>query len=86
MGAPKIPKRLTRPVDAWTEVYGMRRAIAVLRHEAKILRKCGMSGKADDLMRVARALSASINRGAPSSEADALQWAVRSAAAWDGAC
>lgn len=79
---PKPPLWLTKPVQNRLENYGMRRAIAVLRHEAKILRKEGFALQPAALMRVARALSASIKHADPSSEAESLGWAERTAAAW----
>jgi hypothetical protein len=75
----KIPTWLTKPSDSWTEVCGVRRAVAALRTEAKLLRKEGFDLQPKALMRVAAALSASIRKGEPVSEAETLNWTERAA-------
>lgn len=73
----KIPKYLNKPVQNWTEAYGMRRAIAVLRAEAAVLSKHGFKLQPAALRTVATALQRSIARPIGASEAETLAWAAR---------
>lgn len=75
----KVPQWLTKPSASWTEHGGIQRAVAVLKTEAKLLRKEGFALQPNALMVVARALSESINRGHGKAEAESLRWAERDA-------
>lgn len=73
----KIPKYLTKPVQNWTEAYGMRRAIAALRTEAAVLSKQGFKLQAGALRTVATALQRSIAKPVGAAESDTLAWVAR---------
>lgn len=78
----KAPAWTAKPSTDWTERQGMRRAIAVLRTEAKLLRKEGFKLQPDALMRVAKALALSAQRQGAQAEADALMWEARACTAY----
>lgn len=73
----KIPKYLEAPSTNWTERAGMRRAIAVLKAEAAVLKKQGFALQPAALRRVAAALQATIVKQGARAEADTLQWHQR---------
>lgn len=75
----KVPQWLTKPSTGWMERGGIQRAVAVLKTEAKLLRKEGFALQPNALMAVARALSESINRSHGKAEAESLRWAERDA-------
>jgi hypothetical protein len=73
----KVPKFALTPSTNWTESAGMRRAVAVLKTEAAMLRREGFDLQPKALMRVAAALAEANRRGSTRGEADVLEWVKR---------
>jgi hypothetical protein len=73
----KIPLYLTKPSTDWSERAGMRRAIAVLRTEAAVLRKQGFLLQPAALLKVVVALQRATAKPAGTAEAETLDWAAR---------
>ena len=73
----KVPKYTLAPSRDWTESAGLRRAVAVLKTEAALLRREGFDLQPKALLRVAAALTLANTRTSTSGEAYALDWARR---------
>ena len=73
----KLPKYTMTPSRDWTESAGLRRAVAVLKTEAAILRREGFELQPKALMRVAAALTEANRRESTTGEAAALDWVRR---------
>ena len=73
----KLPQYTMAPSRDWTENAGLRRAVAVLKTEAAILRREGFALQPKALMRVAAALTEANRKGSTTGEAYALDWARR---------
>ena len=73
----KLPKYTMAPSRDWTENAGLRRAVAVLKAEAAILRREGYDLQPKALMRVAAALTEANRKGSTTGEAYALDWVRR---------
>ena len=71
----KVPKFALAPSTNWLEQPGLRRAIAVLKTEASLLRREGLDNQAKALRRVAAALDEADR--STTGEAHALDWARR---------
>jgi len=69
----KIPKYLQRPVEDWTERYGMKRACKVIDIQARMYKKDNIEAYYV-LKEVSDALKASINKDNPLSESSYLKW------------
>jgi hypothetical protein len=65
------------PSRDWTENAGLRRAVAVLKTEAAMLRREGYDLQPKALLKVAAALAEANRRGSTTGEAYALDWARR---------
>jgi hypothetical protein len=73
----KVPTYTMAPSSGWTEGAGLRRAVAVLKTEAAILRREGYTTEPTALLRVAAALSKANRRGSTTGEATVLNWVLR---------
>lgn len=73
----KVPKYTMAPSRDWTESAGLRRAVAVLKTEASLLRREGFDLQPKALLRVAAALAEANRRGSTTGEAYALDWVRR---------
>lgn len=73
----KVPKHTMAPIRDWTEEAGLRRAVAVLKTEAALLRREGFDLQPNALLKVAAALAEAKRRGSTTGEAYALDWVRR---------
>lgn len=73
----KVPKFALAPSTNWTEQAGLRRAVAVLKTEASLLRREGFDLQPKALLRVAAALAEANRRGSTTGEAYAMDWVRR---------
>lgn len=73
----KVPKYTMAPSRDWTESAGLRRAVAVLKTEASLLRREGYDLQPRALLRVAAALAEANRKGSMTGEASALDWMRR---------
>lgn len=80
----KVPKFALAPSLSWTEKVGMRRAVAVLKVEAALLRREGFELQPNALRRVAAALAEACRQGSTTGEAYALDWTRRDQATMPG--
>lgn len=73
----KVPRFAMAPSTNWTEQAGLRRAVAVLKTEAEMLKREGYKLQPAALLRVAAALAEANRRGSTTGEAYALDWVRR---------
>ena len=73
----KIAKYTLSPSANWTERAGIKRAVAVLKTEATLLRREGFDLQPRALLRVAAALEEANRLGSKTGEAIWLDWSIR---------
>ena len=73
----KVPKYTMAPSRDWTETAGLRRAVAVLKTEAAVLKREGYDLQPKALLKVAAALTEANRKGSTTGEAYALDWLRR---------
>ena len=73
----KVPKYTMAPIRDWTETAGLRRAVAVLKTEAAVLKREGYDLQPKALLKVAAALTEANRKGSTTGEAYALDWLRR---------
>lgn len=73
----KVPKYTMAPIRDWTERSGIKRAVAVLKIEAAVLKREGYDLMPKALLKVAAALAEANRLGSTTGEAYALDWVRR---------